>query len=147
MKYSNQLDFILEELLEDYENRFKGVKFYADEIPTSTKEEITSKVIEKFEIKEWEINVLYHHLLEDNYLKSVDPLIISLNGLIFKRNGGYKQKEIQIEAENLRIKTLENDLLKSSKGLTTFTGIVALGTLISALFFLLEIWKFFFLKK
>jgi hypothetical protein len=146
MEYSNQLDFILEELMEDYENRFKGVKFYSDEIPTSTKEEITKKVIDKFEIKEWEINVLYHHLLVDNYLKSVDPLIISLNGLIFKRNGGYKQKDIQTEAENVRIKTLENDLRNSSKGLTTFTGIVALGTLISALFFLLEIWKFFFLK-
>ena len=111
------------------------------------KKKLQKKVIDKFEIKEWEINILYHHLLEDNYLKSVDPLIISLNGLIFKRNGGYNQKEIQIEAENLRIKTLENDLRKSSKGLTTFTGIVALGTLISALFFLLEIWKFFFLKK
>ena len=43
MEYSNQLDFILEELMEDYEKRFKGVKFYSDEIPTSTKEEITKK--------------------------------------------------------------------------------------------------------
>lgn len=143
MDYNIQLDYILDELVIDYENRFKGVKFYSEEVPTSTREEITHMVKIKFDLKDWEINVLYHQLLVDNYIKSIEPLSIALDGLIFKKNGGYMQKTIQLEAENKRIKNLENDLNKYSLGLMIFTGVVALGTLISAWFFAIEIWKYY----
>lgn len=143
MDYNIQLDYILEQLLVDYENRFKGVKFYSEDVPTSTREEITKKIKTKFDLKDWEINVLYHQLLVDNYIKSIEPLAIALDGLIFIKNGGYMQKNVQLQAENKRIKTLENDLKKYSLGLMIFTGIVALGTLISAWFFAIEIWKYY----
>jgi hypothetical protein len=143
MEYITQLDFILQELSADYKKILKGVNFYPDEAPISTKEEITQKVMEKFTTQEWEINILYHQLFIDKYIKSIDPLIITLDGLIFLRNGGYKQKTILLEAENTRIKTLENDLKKYSLGLMIFTGIVALGTVISAWFFAIEIWKYY----
>jgi hypothetical protein len=45
--------------------------------------------------------------------------------------------------ENARIKKIESDLKKYSFGLMVFTGVVAVGTLISAIYFIIEICKSF----
>lgn len=141
--YFIELDFILEQLISEYENLNEGVKFYAGEAPLSTKEQVTQKVVKKFGLKEWEINVLYHHLLIDKYIISIDPLYISLEGLVFKSNGGYQEQNLKNELENKRIQKIEADLKKYSLGLMVFTGILAFGTMISAWYFALEIWKYF----
>jgi hypothetical protein len=137
------LDFILFSLINEYENINDGVNFYQEEAPKSTKEMVTEMVIAKYSLKEWEINVLFHHLLIDKYIISIEPLTISLEGIVFEGNGGYAEKSVQEKLENARIKKIENDLNKYSFGLMVFTGVVAIGTLISAIYFMLEIWKHF----
>jgi hypothetical protein len=141
LNYDDELDYILEELIMEYENLYKGVKFYTEEDSFSSKENITQKVTEKFGLKEWEVNILYYTLLIDKYVKSVDPLIISLEGLVFRNNGGYVQKKITDEKAKLRIQTIENDFNKYSYYLMIFTAIVAAGTIISAWYFGIEIWR------
>ena len=141
--YIKELDFILFSLINEYENINDGVNFYQEEAPKSTKEMVTEMVIAIYSLKEWEINVLFHHLLIDKYIISIEPLTISLEGIVFEGNGGYAEKSVQEKLENARIKKIENDLNKYSFGLMVFTGVVAIGTLISAIYFMLEIWKHF----
>jgi len=141
--YNVEMDFILDELIREYENLYKGDSFYNEEIPKTTKEKISHKVIARYNLKEWEINVLYYTLLVDGYVKSVDPLTISLEGLVFRNNGGYVENDIRKKRENLRLESIQNDFKKYSFGLMVFTAIVALGTLISAWFFAIEIYKYY----
>jgi len=141
--YNAELDFILEQLIYEYENVYKGVSFYSDESFTSTKEKITILVVDKFKLKEWEINLLFYTLLLDKYLKSIDPLTISLEGLVFRNNGGYVKKVEMQSREINRIETIQKDFKKYSLGLMVFTAIVAFGTLISAWYFAIEIIKYY----
>jgi len=66
-----------------------------------------------------------------------------LEGIVFEGNGGYAEKSVQVKLENARIKKIESDLKKYSFGLMVFTGVVAIGTLISAIYFIIEICKSF----
>jgi len=141
--YNAELDFILEQLIYEYENVYKGVSFYSDESFTSTKEKITILVVDKFKLKEWEINLLFYTLLLDKYLKSIDPLTISLEGLVFRNNGGYVKKVEMQNREVNRLETIQKDFKKYSLGLMLFTAIVAFGTLISAWYFAIEIIKYY----
>jgi len=141
--YTKELDFILYSLISEYENINEGVKFYQEEAPKTTKEMVTEMVIAKYGLKEWEINVLFHHLLIDKFIISIEPLTISLEGIVFEGNGGYAEKNTQEKLESSRVKKIESDLKKYSFGLMVFTGVVAIGTLISAIYFILEIWKHF----
>ena len=141
--YNAELDFILEQLIYEYENVYKGVSFYADETFTSTKEKITILVVDKFKLKEWEINLLFYTLLLDKCLKTIDPLTISLEGLVFRNNGGYVKKVEMQNRESNRIETIQKDFKKYSLGLMVFTAIVAFGTLISAWYFAIEIIKYY----
>lgn len=141
--YDAELDYILEQLIDEYENVFKGVSFYSDDSFTNTKEKITALIMEKFELKEWEINLLFYTMLLDKYLKSIDPLTISLEGLVFIKNGGYTRKTALQNSEKTRLDAIQKDLKKYSFGLMIFTAIVALGTLISAWYFAIEVYKFY----
>jgi len=141
--YNAELDYILEQLIHEYENVYKGVSFYADESFTNTKDKIANLVLEKFNLKEWEINLLFYTMLLDKYLKSIDPLTISLEGLVFINNGGYTRKAELQNIEKIRLDSIQKELRKSSFGLMVFTAIVALGTLISAWYFAIEIYKFY----
>lgn len=141
--YNIELDFILEELIHQYEALYQSVGFYTGDAPKSIKEEVVDKVTQKFQLKEWEINILLHHLLIDKYIISIDPLHISLEGIVFRSKGGYTKNSVSQQLENIRLKTIETDLKKYSFGLMIFTAILAFGTLISAWFFGIEIWKFY----
>ena len=88
--------------------------------------------------------MLFHRLLIDKQIISIEPLTISLDGIVFKGKGGYTEKSKLDDLENIRIKMIESDLKKSSYGLMIFTGVVAIGTIISAIYFALEIWRHFF---
>jgi len=92
--YIKELDFILFSLINEYENINEGVNFYQEEAPKTTKEMVTEMVIAKYGLKEWEINVLFHHLLIDKYIISIEPLTISLEGIVFEGNGGYAEKNV-----------------------------------------------------
>jgi hypothetical protein len=141
--YNVELDFILQQLIHEYESIYKGVSFYSDVSFTTTKDKITTLTMEKFKLKEWEINLLFYTMLLDKYLKSIDPLTISLEGLVFINNGGYTRKTELQNREKIRLDAIQKDLNKYSFGLMIFTAIVALGTLISAWYFAIEIYKFY----
>jgi len=141
--YNAEMDFILEALIREYENMNKGVQFFAEEEMLSTNEKITKLVAQKFGLKNWEINLLYYTLLLDKYIKSIDPLTISLEGLVFRNNGGYVQRSISQTKEANRLEAIQNDFRKYSFGLMIFTAIVAVGTLISAWYFAIEIYKYY----
>lgn len=141
--YNKELDYILEELIHEYENHYKGLTFYTEEISHSTKDKISTEISEKFKLEEWEINILYYTLLIDNHIKTIDPLTISLNGLVFRNNGGYLEQAIKREKEKTKIEKIDNDFRKYQFLLMVFTAFVALGTLISAWFFSIEIWKYY----
>jgi hypothetical protein len=141
--YNAEMDFILEALIREYENMNKGVQFFAEEEMLSTNEKITKLVAQKFGLKNWEINLLYYTLLLDKYIKSIDPLTISLEGLVFRNNGGYVQRSISQTIEANRLDAIQNDFRKYSFGLMIFTAIVAVGTLISAWFFAIEIYRYY----
>jgi hypothetical protein len=142
--YDDEMDFILKELVKEYEQINKGVSFFSEDVPVSIRDKISQKVIEKFSLKEWELNLLYYTLLIDEYLKSIDPLIISLEGLVFINNGGYVVKKATIQKESLRLEAIQNDLNKYSYGLMLFTAIAAFGTLVAAWHFAIEVYKFYF---
>ena len=99
-KYDAELDYILKELINEYENMY-------------------------------------------NNLKTIDPLNISLAGIVFINKGGYLNKKIQEEKEKNRIEKVETDLTKYTFLLMVFTAIVSLGTVISAWYFLLEIIEYY----
>jgi hypothetical protein len=141
--YNTELDYILEELIREYQILYQSVGFFEGEAPMTIKEKITQKITEKFHLKEWEINILLHHLLIDKYIISIDPLHISLEGIVFRSKGGYTKNSVSQQLENLRLKTIENDLKRYSFGLMIFTAILALGTLVSAWYFGIEIWRFY----
>jgi len=141
--YNKELDYILEELVSEYENLYKGLKFYTDEASASTKDIVQQKIKEHFDLKDWEANMLFYTLLLDKNLKSIDPLVISMEGLVFRNNGGYMEKFIKENNEKQRIQRIEDDFKKYSFFLMVFTAIVALGTVVSAWFFGIEIWKFY----
>lgn len=141
--YDTELDFVLEELIVDYENQFKGIKFYSDEYRKKLSDEIGEKLKIKYGLKDWEIDLLYHNLFMDKYIKSVDSLSISLDGLVFRNNGGYTERRIQRNTENLRIQKLEKSTQKNALGLVIFTALLAIGTLISAWYFVIEIWRYY----
>jgi hypothetical protein len=143
LNYDDELDYILRALINEYENSFDKVTFYTEDEHKTIKDKISQKVAEKFKLKEWEINLLYYTLLIDNNLKTIDPLIISLAGIVFINKGGYVNKNIQEIKEKNRIQTVENDLTKYTFLLMIFTAIVSLGTAISAWFFSLEIIKYY----
>ena len=142
--YDTELDFVLEELIVDYENQFKGIKFYSDEYRKKLNDEIGEKLKVKFGLKDWEIDLLYHNLFMDKYIKSVDSLSISLDGLVFRNNGGYTGRSIRRNSENLRIQKLEKSTQKNALGLVIFTALLAIGTLISAWYFAIEIWRYYY---
>ncbi len=141
--YNAEMDFILEALIREYENMNKGVQFFAEEEMLSTNEKITKLVGQKYGLKNWEINLLYYTLLLDKYIKSIDPLTISLEGLVFRNNGGYVQRSISQMKEVNRLEAIQNDFRKYSFGLMIFTAIVAVGTLISAWYFAIEVYKYY----
>jgi hypothetical protein len=141
--YNAEMDFILEALIREYENMNKGVQFFAEEEMLSTNQKITKLVGQKYGLKDWEINLLYYTLLLDKYIKSIDPLTISLEGLVFRNNGGYVQRSISQTKEANRLEDIQNDFRKYSFGLMIFTAIVAVGTLISAWYFAIEIYKYY----
>jgi hypothetical protein len=142
--YNKELDFVLEELITEYKKQFKGIKFYADETPKIVNEEVSKMTEDKFNLKDWEVNLLYHQLLIDQNIVSIEPLVISLGGLLFKNNGGYTQRDIRLNSEKKRIKNLEDEMNRNSFLLMVFTALLAFGTLISAWDFGIEIWKFYF---
>lgn len=141
--YNKELDFILELLVKEFEDIYNKLNFYSDENSSPTKQIVYDQVKEVFGLKDWEINILIYSLFLDKYVKSIDPLVISIEGLVLRNNGGYAEKSIMINRESNRIQKVENDSRKYTFYLMVFTAILAIANLIAAWFFSIEIWSFY----
>jgi hypothetical protein len=141
--YDAEMDYILEQLVKAYEDLYNGMSFYSDADLKSTKDTVTKNVMEQFGLKDWEINLLYYTLFIDTHIKSIDPLTISLGGLVFRNNGGYSERTKAKLLEAQRLENIQNAFRKDSLGLMIFTAIVAFGTMISAFYFALEVYRYF----
>jgi hypothetical protein len=94
--YNTELDYVLEKLIKAYENNWKAIKdaFGTDEEKTIG--EISRELKEKFKVEDWELTIIYEYLKNDEYIKGIDPLSITLKGVTFSLSGGYtanKQRE------------------------------------------------------
>jgi hypothetical protein len=141
--YNKELDFILELLVKEYEEIYNKLSFFSEENSDTTKQNVFDKVKEVFGLKDWEINILIYSLFLDKYVKSIEPLVISIEGLVFRNNGGYTEKSIMLNRESNRIQNVENDFRKYSFYLMIFTAILAIANLIAAWFFTIEIYSFY----
>ena len=50
---------MLKELINEYENIYNSVTFYTEDVHKTQKDKITEKIQDKFNLKDWEINILY----------------------------------------------------------------------------------------
>lgn len=142
-EYNTELDCILKELIVAYENHFKGFADALKEPQETTKGKTTQKIKDSFSINDWEINLLYENLLQDGYIKSIDPLEISFKGLVFINSGGYTQNIININSEKIRLQNLEENTLKNNNRIVFLTFLLVLGTLIAGWYYATELWKYY----
>jgi hypothetical protein len=142
--YDKALDFILEELIKASEVENKGIRFVSEEQQISLKNKIADLLKNKFNLQDWEINILYYTLLIDEHIKSIDSPTITLEGIVFHNKGGYVEATRLKTNESNRLDAIQQDFKKYAYGLMLFTAIVAAGTIVSAWFFAIEIYEYYF---
>lgn len=103
---------------------------------------------------EFEINLtlfdeIISKLKEDGLITEIDnspaaqTYHVTFKGLVFD---GYKTERESLNAEKLRVRNIENQNQKLSSVLNRLTFLIALGTGIAAIYYLLQIWDYFFCK-
>ena len=105
--------------------------------------------------KEIEINrqvfeEILQRLIDDGYIKEIlnsgmqPSYHLTFNGRIFE---GYSNMNESLNAERKSIKKLQLQTLENSTKLNTLTCIIAVGTIFSAFYYLIEILKFFYILQ
>ena len=93
------------------------------------------------------INVdgLVKFLESEGYIdnKGNSLLFLSFRGIILKECGGYKQKIINQNAENVRLENIESRAMVNRKTVTFLTWVIAAGTFVAAVYYGIEVWKFY----
>jgi hypothetical protein len=142
--YDKPLDFILEELIKASEVENKGIRFVSEDQQISLKKQISNLLKKQFNLHDSEINILFYTLLIDDYVKSIDPPMITLEGIVFHNKGGYVEATSLKKNESNRLDAIQQDFKKYAYGLMLFTAIVAAGTIVSAWYFAIEIYEYYF---
>lgn len=99
---------------------------------------------EGFDLTEGTLRLIMNKLVKDAYVffeqhDSTKVYKITIEGLIFQKLGGYEQK---LNNDTLHERQEESNQ-NTQRILFWFTFIVAVGTLIAAVYYILEIWRFF----
>lgn len=75
---------------------------------------------------------------------------ISFEGLFFIKNGGYKNQNLEIQKKEIKYEKIQSEqsrqarsLVRLNYWLVVLTWVIAIGTFVAALYYLLEILKFF----
>ncbi len=68
---------------------------------------------------------------------------ISFEGEFLREQGGYKQQKINNTSESIRLENHEKNQKFHRKALTWLTSLVAVGTLVAGVFYLIEIGRHF----
>ena len=144
--YDKPLDFILEELIKASEVENRGIRFVSQEQQITLKKQISDLLKKQFNLQESDINILFYTLLIDEHVKSIDPPTITLEGIVFHNKGGYVESTKRKTFETNRLDAIQQDFKKYAYGLMLFTAIVAAGTIVSAWYFAIEIYAFYFGK-
>lgn len=92
------------------------------------------------------LNEIIKRLVKDGYIveqkrpNEQNVYSITFDGLIFE---GYVHENASIRKEQERLRTLENHQLELSKRMNFLTSVMAVGTTVAAIYYLIEILKHF----
>lgn len=102
----------------------------------------TALILGKLEKDEFIIK----HPCETAYTESGTPKIrieyqfaITFEGKIFLKQGGYSSEDIRSREQNTRLEILENELRENRKWTLYLTILIALGTLVAAIYYSIEV--------
>lgn len=93
-----------------------------------------------------ELQLILPYLISENYIEKYDAGIerayhslyrIRFNGKVFIENGGFVSKAADINSQTIRQAKLE-------KNVRFLNRIIATGTMIAAIYYAFEIWKYYF---
>jgi len=76
-----------------------------------------------------------------------DAYVLSFSGLLLIEDGGYVKMIEDDVSENKKMKKIETDQYKYSRIVKNLTYWIAVGTLISAVYYLLQIYIYFYPKE
>ena len=90
-------------------------------------------------------------LVSDKYIQELGKVgesyfgyySLTLEGKCFKIKDGYLGQFGRMNAENIRVEKLEHSTRVNRRFLTWLTALIAVGTLVAAVYYALEILKFF----
>ncbi len=107
----------------------------------------------------YEMTSIFIKLIDDGFIRSntgnviIEKLnakfyIISINGLTFLNYpGGYVKRQALQDAESIKVAKLQHSQTDLQKTLNALTAIIAVGTLVAAVYYGIEVWKFFSCKR
>ncbi len=147
MNYDKKLDTILRVLLRN--------------LPTyMTQLEIENK-ISKIEVHDhmWlEMHLIIDKLIDDGYVKKYIISVVNLNtkdsvdtphfeitfkGKMFIQEGGYEGHYLKLASESIRLGKLDENQKSTNENMVFLTRVVAFGTTVAAIYYLLEVLKYF----
>ncbi|CAN5508229.1 hypothetical protein BH09BAC6_BH09BAC6_26070 [soil metagenome] len=119
-------------------------------------EQVTKAVSDEIKVNESDVILILQKLKKDKYIDeytinkpndnrvipaTVIGYSINFNGKLFLKRGGYNLQAINNDAENNRLKNLENDQRASRNQMNFLTAVIAAGTLVAAIYYGIEIYK------
>lgn len=94
------------------------------------------------------IKIILQKLFKDNFIEVYqDCFIISFEGKMFIEDGGYEKQLINETNRNNRIENLEKNQIIYQRILIWLTALVALGTIVTGIYYGIEIYKHFYPSK
>ena len=142
-----KLDKVLEWFAMDIKEMGIGEQsILRERVPILKTIELISKYFKELNTAEFiiESGLILEQLADDgNIKKEGDLYSITFKGKYFSKNGGYTQKNINNASESIRLDNLEHRQKRYEQTQTLLLTLVSVGTLISAVYYLIEIGKHF----
>ena len=120
--YNIELDFILEQLIIEYQNSYQGVNFYTDDKIYTTKEKMNDLVKEKFPLtlsnvpmfNGWDADVIIPEL----------KIAVLWNGNWHHKKITKKHSVLQVQnRDRIKIKEIERQLVNKNKNVASMLSI------------------------
>ncbi|ASU35374.1 hypothetical protein [Mucilaginibacter xinganensis] len=127
---------------------------------TYTIDEIHNGVLTEINSDDNEISLILKKLDKDGYVTTfagdkfnpdtettsyINQFCITFDGKIFLKQGGYNLEDIRFREQNTKLETLKSDQIKRDEFLKTLTIWIAVGSVLSAFYYSIEIYKEFHL--
>lgn len=123
--------------------------YYDEKAVANGIEDYLFRYLKSIGVDEYEHMPIVYHLFEDKYIdanwqfpltkdsgNSPNQIKITFKGIVFINEGGYTKQKLNNSSNNERIKSLENKTF-------ALTLLIAIGTIIAALYYANELCKFY----